>query len=464
MIRNKFIAVFLGVGIFLGASLLNAKGSVSDVPRKKDTLTAREAAIFYANVAARIQKEYVDDVTQDELLEGALQGMLSSLDPHSGYLTAEKLKLIKESVKGEYGGLGMEVTTKNGLVMIVTPMDDTPADRADLRPGDYIIMIDGRPVLNQDLSEIVKKMQGKPGTKVTLTIRRGDEPPFDVSLSRAVIKLKSVKWKIFDDVGYVRVINFINKNTKMEVVKAIKEIQSRLTKKLKGFVLDLRNNAGGLLDQAVDVTDIFIQDGLVVSIKGRSKEEQQSFRTGDDKDFINGLPLVVLINGGTASAPEIVAGALQDHGRAVILGTKSFGKGSVQVIMPMTNGGAIKMTTALYYTPSGRSIQKEGVEPDIEIKQAVDVKEIKARRLREKDFDNALENGEKDKKKKREKDKGLIDFLSDQEVSGEIPKDKALLSDFQLKNAVDVLKGMSIYSKSIVGKRRPKKTVAVKNP
>lgn len=454
------------------------KGSLFDVPKKKEKdLTPQEAAIFYANVAARIQKEYVHDVSQSQLLGGALNGMLTSLDPHSGYLSPEKFEMIKDSVKGEYEGLGMEVLPKNGLILIVSPMDDTPAERAGLKPGDYIIMVDGKPVLNEDLNDIVKKMQGKPGTKITLTIRRESKPPFDVTLSRAIIKVKAVKWKVFKDVGYIRITSFINKSTKNEVMDAIQSIQQKVGNKLKGYIIDLRNNAGGLLDQAVDVTDIFIKAGEVVSIRGRDPKDTQAFKTGDDEDFTKGLPLVVLINDGSASASEIMAGALQDHGRAVVVGTRSFGKGSVQVIMPLTNGGAIKMTTALYYTPSGRSIQKDGVEPDIYIPQSVDVKEVNSRVIREKDLSNALENGNvdsSDKEKEKDKDDSEAqednkDFFSIDEKdkdkdsdSEQHEKDKLLVSDFQLKRAVDIVKGMSIYAHSIVGKRK-KTTSLAKN-
>ena len=473
VMKNKYrLLAFMILSIPTLSSLsCFAKGSSLDVPEKQKVLTLQEAAIFYANVAARIKQEYVQDVPHEKLLEGALNGMLSSLDPHSAYLSPEKLKFIRDSVKGEYGGLGMEVQPKNGLILIVTPVDDTPAERAGLKPGDLIIMVDGEPVLNQDLAEVVKKMQGKPGTKITLTIRRGEKSPFDVTLSRAIIKIKAVKWKIIEDVGYIRITSFINKNTKNEVLNAIKKTQQKLGKNLKGFVIDLRNNAGGLLEQAVDVTDIFIKSGEVVSIKGRNEKETKIFKTGDDEDFTKGVPLVLLINEGSASAAEIMAGALQDYGRAVIVGTQSFGKGSVQVILPMINGGALKMTTSLYYTPLGRSIQKEGIQPDIVISQLVDMKKIRSRSIREKDLYRALKNGSpKDTSKKEEiskKEEDMSSFIDEflpldkeDEKNLKERKNPLLTSDFQLSRAVDILKGMSIYGHSIIEKPRHKRALA----
>lgn len=452
-----------------------AKGSVLDVPKESETkkvLTIKEAALFYASVASRVQQEYVEPVSQQTLLEGALEGMLSALDPHSSYLSSEKLKMIQDSLKGEYGGLGMEVTLQNGQVLVVSPMDDTPADRAGLKPGDYILKVDGKSILNQDLGNVVKKMQGKPGTSVVLTLQRGEQDPFDVTLSRAIIPVNVVKWRVIGDVGYIRLISFMNKNTKSEVVKAIDKIQKKLGSRLKGFVLDLRNNAGGLLDQAVDVTDIFIKSGTVVSIKGRHKKTEQIFKTNDDEDLIQGLPMVVLINGGSASASEIVAGALQDHRRAVITGTQSFGKGSVQVIMPMTNGGALKLTTAFYYTPSGRSIQKEGVHPDVEIHQTLPMQLNEEKSFREEDFSKALKEKTLKEKEDEGSDKKVPSFLeknlekkkkgkkqgkkqkngppqNSQKGPLHLLKTKEDEMDFQLKRALDVLKGMSIYAHSI---------------
>lgn len=425
-----------------------------DAPSKTKILAAKDASAFYENVASKVIEEYVDQVDQNTLLEGALNGMLTSLDPHSAYLSPEKLKDMRDSVNGEYAGLGMEVTVDKGLLMVVSPMDGSPAEKGGIKPGDFILAVDGKPTSIETLTESVKRMQGSSGTKVKLMLRRGTADPFELELTRAIIKVEPVKWRTEGNTGYIRITTFINKNTKDQVIMAIKKIKEKLGEKLKGYVLDLRNNAGGLLDQAVDVTDIFIKSGVVVSIRGRNDKLDQVFRTNDNEDLIDGLPLVVLINSGSASASEIVAGALQDHLRAVVVGTRSFGKGSVQVVMPMVNGGAIKLTTSRYFTPNGRSIQKEGIVPDVEIEQTADLSELEDEGLlREADLTHAITNGNKKKNEKHADADMIASKLSKEEVIKKI-------KDYQLERAIDVLRGMSLYGTHLRNKFEVKMTDA----
>ncbi|MFP4362192.1 MAG: S41 family peptidase [Alphaproteobacteria bacterium] len=381
----------------------------------------------FGDVFERVREEYVEDVSDEELIEAAISGMLSSLDPHSSYLDEEHYRDMQVQTRGEFGGLGIEVTMENGLVKVVSPIDDTPAFRAGIESGDLISAIDGEEVMGLTLSEAVELMRGPPNTDIELTIlREGAEEPREVELTRAVIKIPPVRSRVERGVGYLRVTTF-NEKTEDALVDAIETLEDEVDDELFGVVLDLRNNPGGLLDQAVDVTDLFLDRGEVVSTRGRSADEVQRFNASSG-DLLDGLPMVVLINGGSASASEIVAGALQDHRRAIVMGTRSFGKGSVQTIMPISDAGAIRLTTARYYTPAGSSIQASGIVPDIEVKQAtLDVEEDEDDR-REANLRGRLDN----------------DLVPNGD--GEEERTDLAERDYQLARAVDLLRGVSLFS------------------
>ena len=372
--------VFLGAGV---ATVTAQSSNSSDTYRQLN---------LFGDVFERVRAEYVEPVTDEQLIESAINGMLTSLDPHSSYLNKKSFQDMQVQTRGEFGGLGIEVTMENGLVKVVSPIDDTPAFRAGLQPGDLIVQLNGEAVMGLSLNEAVEKMRGPVGSELKVTVRRGEAgEPFTVSLTRAVIKVQSVRYRTEGDIGYIRITSF-NEQTQSGLEKAISSIQQQLGDKLKGFVLDLRNNPGGLLDQAVSVSDTFLDKGEIVSTRGRRAEEGTRFNAKPG-DLIKGLPMVVLVNGGSASASEIVAGALQDHKRAIIMGTQSFGKGSVQTIIPLPGHGAMRLTTARYYTPSGRSIQQLGITPDIEVHVAkVEDLDKNVVRRREADLKGALVN------------------------------------------------------------------------
>src|SRR6266404_3587374 len=324
---------------------------------------------LFGDVFELVRADYVDDVSDETLIEGAINGMLTALDPHSNYLNSKNFNDMKVQTRGEFGGLGIEVSMENGLVKVVSPIDDTPAAHAGLKPGDLITHLDGNPVQGLTLPEAVEKMRGPVNSDINLTIRRESQEPFDVKLTRAIIKIQSVRSHLEGkNIGYIRVTSF-NEQTDVGLNNAMKNLKQQADNKLIGVILDLRNNPGGLLDQAVAVSDAFLEKGEIVSTRGRRADDAQRYnaRAGD---IATGLPMAVLINGGSASASEIVAGALQDHHRAVLIGTKSFGKGSVQTIIPLAGHGAMRLTTARYYTPSGRSIQARGIDPDIVVEPA----------------------------------------------------------------------------------------------
>ena len=321
---------------------------------------------LFGEAFEKIKNNYVEEVSSKELIEAAIEGMLGSLDPHSTFLNSDELNELKVQTKGEFGGLGIEVTLENGFVKVISPIDDTPASRAGIKAGDLITHLDDEPVLGMTLSEAVAIMRGKAGSKIKLTVSRNENKTLQVEITRAVIELKAVKAKIQNNIGYIRVSSF-NQKVDTQIIDAISKFKKK--EKIIGYVLDLRNNPGGLLDQAVNVTDIFLNRGEIVSTRGRFDRDGSRYNA-IKSDLTNGLPLVVLINQGSASASEIVAGALQDHKRAIIMGTKSFGKGSVQTILPSGEKVALKLTTAKYYTPLGRSIQKTGIDPDILVEQA----------------------------------------------------------------------------------------------
>jgi carboxyl-terminal processing protease len=331
--------------------------------------TYRQLNLF-SDVFARIRSNYVEEVEDKEMIEAAINGMLTSLDPHSSFLNAERFEDMQVQTKGEFGGLGIEVTMENGLVKVISPIDDTPAFRAGIEAGDFITSLDGEPIMGMTLSEAVDQMRGKPGTTLTVTVaRKGERSSFDVDIIRDIIKIRSVRHRQEGDTAYIRITSF-NEQTEPGLEKAISELTEEIGEDLNGLILDLRNNPGGLLDQAVAVSDAFLDHGEIVQTRGRDPQDVQRYHA-QKGDLIDGLPIIVLINGGSASASEIVAGALQDYNRALIVGTKSFGKGSVQTIIPLgREKGAMRLTTARYFTPSGRSIQAEGIEPDLIVEPA----------------------------------------------------------------------------------------------
>jgi carboxyl-terminal processing protease len=428
---------------------LHARESEADKteePVKEDTY---ELLNLFGEVFQRVRTDYVEPVKDSDLIENAINGMLTSLDPHSSYLNEKSFKEMQVQTKGEFGGLGIEVTMDNGLVKVVSPIDDTPAFKAGVHAGDYITHIDDEPVMGMSLSEAVDKMRGLVDTTVKITIaREGESEPLDMMIKRAVIKIQSARSKLFDDVIYLRITSF-NEQTfdkmKEEFDKQIKEMKD---KKLRGIVLDLRNNPGGLLDQAIAVSDAFINQGEIVSTRGRDPEQTKRY-SARPGDIANGAPIVVLINNGSASASEIVSGALQDHKRGIIMGTKSFGKGSVQTVIPLPEHGAMRLTTSRYFTPSGHSIQAKGIEPDIEVEQAK-IEPVKKDRMRlEANLKNRLKNDEvdgdfltKNRKGEEKKDgKAEKDTVTDRTVDGEI----TAAQDFQLSRALDLLRGLAVY-------------------
>ena len=346
---------------------------------------------LFGDVFERVRADYVEPVTDRDLVDNSLNGMLTGLDPHSSYMNAKQFRDMQVQTRGEFGGLGLEVTQDNGIIKVITPIDDTPASRAGMKSGDLILSLDNMSVQGLSLNDAVDRMRGPPGSTIKLLIKReGVEKPLDVSMQREIIKVQVVKSAMYDGVGYVRLASF-NEQTDPGLRTAITKLKAQAGGSLKGFILDLRNNPGGLLDQAVDVCDDFIPDGEIVSTRARHSEDSQRWNARGT-DLVAGVPMVVLINGGSASASEIVAGALQDHQRAVIEGTRSFGKGSVQTVIPMKPGdGAIRLTTARYYTPSGRSIQGLGIAPDVPVSESRD-EETRFLPDHEADLNHALKN------------------------------------------------------------------------
>lgn len=385
---------------------------------------------IFAEIFGKIKSDYVEDIDDSQLLNDAIKGMLDGLDPHTVYLDPESFREMNIDTHGEFGGLGLEVTMENGVIRIVAPIDDTPAHKAGLKSGDLIISMDGVQVKGLSLAESVSLMRGKPGSEIVLTIVRKDRPePFEVTLKRAIIQLESVRAELLETgFGYVRVIQF-----QIGTATSLRQQLARLAREagtaLKGLVLDLRDNPGGVLDGAIQVSDTFLRDGLIVSTRGRAEDSEVTF-SASPKDYLNDAPLVVLVNGGSASASEIVAGALQDHGRALILGTTTFGKGSVQTILPMLNGAALKLTTARYYTPNDRSIQATGITPDVVSQPAESSQTLDrdASRLRESDLAGHLEN----------------ELEKDQNATVDTKTDPLLFSDLQVREALNILKGMVI--------------------
>ena len=426
---NAFLKVILLLTLFI---LLAPKtyGSSSDEEKYK-------YLDLFGQVFDRVRSSYVEEVTDQELIEKAIDGMLSGLDPHSGFMNEEVFQEMQMDTEGKFGGLGIEITMEEGFVKVIAPIEDTPAYEAGVLAGDYIIQIDETPVFGLTLNEAVELMRGKKGEPITITISREGTEPFEVNIIRDIIKIQSVKHEVYDNIGYLRITSF-TEQTEDGLIKSINKIQNE-HKKIKGFVLDLRSNPGGLLTQAVKVTDIFLKRGEIVSTRGRDTKDIRRYRA-KNKDLTNGKPIVVLINGGSASASEIVAGALQDHRRAIIVGTQSFGKGSVQTIIPFQrskegNVSGIRLTTARYYTPSGESIQGKGINPDIIVEQG-EFESYEFERYSESDLKDSLDKEDEENTNNNTEDADLSE------------KEERLSKDYQLKRALDLLKGLSIFEES----------------
>ncbi len=389
----------------------------------------------FTEILDRVEKEYVEPVDSDKLMQGAINGLMKSLDPHSSFMTAEMYKELEVETRGSFGGIGIEITILKDVLTVVSPIEDTPAYNAGVKAGDQIIRIDGKPTKDITIMEAVSKLRGPKDTTVTITImREGMAKPKDIPIIRSIIKIRSIKSKIFDDhVGYIRISSF-QERTGDDLKKALREIEAK-GRPLKGIVVDMRNNPGGLLNQSVEVSDAFLKRGVIVSTRGRSKSMESKSTAKDDGDEPT-CPLVVLVNEGTASAAEIVAGALQDNGRALVLGTQTFGKGSVQTVIPLEDGAAMKLTTAKYYTPKGRSIQAEGITPDIIVKLVKPPEEKESAEnhlLRERDL------------------QGHIKSPNENEANPEEAKKEPddLAKDNQLKNAIDIIRSWDILKKNL---------------
>jgi len=395
---------------------------------------AYEHLDLFGQIFDRVRSEYVEDITDEELIEKAIDGMLTGLDPHSGYMNEKVWEEMQMDTSGKFGGLGIEITMEEGYIKVISPIEDTPAYEAGVVAGDIIIQIDSTPVFGLTLSEAVDLMRGDKGQPILITISRCGLEPFELKIIRDIIKIQSVKHEIINDIGYLRITSF-TEQTESGLLKSIEEIKKILNDKQVGFILDLRSNPGGLLSQSIKVSDIFLERGEIVSTRGRKKEDIKRYRAKKG-DIINGLPLVIIINGGSASASEIVAGALQDHKRAIIIGTTSFGKGSVQTIIPFKKSNSensitgIRLTTARYYTPSGESIQGKGIKPDIIIKQGT-FKSNEFKRLSEADLKDSLESEGEKKAEEEIKDINRLD------------------KDYQLARAISLIQAINIYQQTI---------------
>ena len=439
------LTAFIMLGLFMSAPIVHAQDSEDDrtagsqPEHTNDYSETYKQLDLFGDVFERARAQYVEPISDEELIENAINGMLSGLDPHSSYLDEEKFKDMQVSTRGEFGGLGIEVTMENGVVKVVSPIDDTPAAAAGVLAGDYIVELDGEPVMGLTLSEAVDKMRGKVGEPIDIVIsREGAEGPIELTIIRDIIKIRSVRHRVEGNSGYLRITTF-NQNAASGIRKGIQEIQDELGTKLNGYVLDLRNNPGGLLDQAIAVSDIFLDKGEIVSTRGRDEADTKR-DNATAGDLANGLPIVVLINGGSASASEIVAGALQDHKRGIVMGEQSFGKGSVQTVMALPGHGAIRLTTARYYTPSGRSIQAKGIEPDIPVELAR-IETLKYDRVKEADLKGALDKKEEEEKKPEASN-------DNKNKDGEDEDEKKEIVDYQLSRALDLLSGLTLYRDS----------------
>jgi len=423
---------------FLIFTFLTSSLQIQAASKNKETY---EYLDLFGQIFDRVRLKYVDEVTDEELIEKAIDGMLTGLDPHSGYMDEEIWEEMQMDTRGKFGGLGIEITMEEGFIKVISPIEDTPAFKANILAGDFIIQIDDTPVFGLTLSEAVDLMRGEKGESITITISRDGKEPFEVDIIRDIIKIQSVKHESIGNIGYLRITSF-TEQTESGLIKSIESIKKELDNKQLGFILDVRSNPGGLLTQSVKVSDIFLDRGEIVSTRGRNKNDIDRYRAKKG-DLINGQPLVVLINGGSASASEIVAGALQDHKRAVIIGTKSFGKGSVQTIIPFRKSNSakittgIRLTTARYYTPSGKSIQGKGIEPDIIIEQGTfESKEFD--RLSEADLIDSLESEEKE--------------VTNSNENNDENNYERLKKDYQLSRAIDLINGINIYQQTLLEK------------
>jgi len=440
--KNKFIMAVLAASFLVLPFGLMVAPTAQAQEKPKNTAETYRLLNLFGDVFERVRADYVEESSDEALIEAAIAGMLTSLDPHSSYLNSKSYSDMQVQTRGRFGGLGIEVTMESGLVKVVSPIDDTPAFRAGMKPGDLISQLDGEAVMGLTLAEAVDRMRGKVGTDIKLMVLREGLEPFEVTITRAVIKIRSVRSRLEGNVGYVRISSF-SAQAHLGVRKAITGFRTEIGNDLEGIVLDLRNNPGGLLDQAVSVSDDFLERGEIVSTRSRKAEDTQRFNARPG-DLTNGLPIVVLINGGSASASEIVAGALQDHKRAIILGSKSFGKGSVQTIIPVSGQGAMRLTTARYYTPSGSSIQGVGIEPDIKVGLAKIEEITQPKGRREADLRGALDNGIEDSKKPDTPAKGEDKAKdSDKEKAGTATSN----GDYQLNRALDLIRGVAMFSK-----------------
>ncbi|MDG1467119.1 MAG: S41 family peptidase [Alphaproteobacteria bacterium] len=437
--NNKKTILF----IFFIYAIIPLKAINADTNRQE---TYKQLNLF-GDVFQRVQEQYVEEVTDKKLIESAISGMLQSLDPHSSYLSADSYKDMQVKTKGKFGGLGIEITMEDGVVKVVSPIDDTPAAKAGMMSGDLIIGVDGESIRGLTINESVSKLRGPVGSKVVITVVRDKKDPYEIEIKRDIINIKSVKHNIIKNIGYVRLTTFSDTTTS-GLEKALTEIKKNIGNKFQGLILDLRNNPGGLLNQSISVADAFLNQGEIVSTQGRN-DDDTSRVFAKKGDLINGQPLVILINSGSASASEIVAGALKDHSRAIIIGTRSFGKGSVQSIIPLAGNGAMRLTTARYFTPSGISIQAKGIEPDIIVEAGVtDLKKAKNDNRREENLRGALD-------KKKNSKKTEIDTDSDKPLT---PLEK-LLQDNQISRAVDMIRGISLFNKNELSQ----KTFSAKN-
>ncbi len=427
-IRKLNICAFSIIIIVLFSFNINAEEKNSNVYKQLN---------MFGEVYERVRREYVEEVSDKELIEAAIQGMLQSLDPHSSFMNSETFDDMQVQTKGEFGGLGIEVSMEDGFVKVVSPIDDTPAYEAGVQAGDYIIEIDGVSVYGMSLGDAVDMMRGLVNTEITIKISRGEEEPFDIKIIRDRIKVQSVKARREGNAAYLRITSF-NEKTQSGLLKNMKKLKEEIGENITGVILDLRNNPGGLLNQAVAVSDAFLDRGEIVSTRGRKQRGQQKF-SATSGDISDGLPVVILINGGSASASEIVAGALQDHRRAIIMGTTSFGKGSVQTIIPVQRDSAMRLTTARYYTPSGNSIQAKGIVPDIIVNQAK-IEELEQ-------FSNRKESDLKGHLENPTEGNANLEKIKKEKSIAEV-KDKKI--DYQLNRAIDLLEGISLYKKNNV--------------
>ena len=438
--KNFKLFLIVSIGVFVGFVSAFSFSQINIKPIKVDEKITKKNKDFIDQIIKKVKNDYVDEKTDDQLAEAAASGILSSLDPHSSYLNEDALKEIGVQTKGEFGGLGIEITNELTVTKVISAIEDTPAFRAGIKTGDYIIKINDKNSIGLSIEEVVKKLRGRPGTSVKITIlRKGEKEPLVKNLTRQVIKVKAVKSAQFNDVAYVK-INTFSQQASSGLEAEIKKLKNKIGEKnLKGLVLDLRNNPGGLLDQAIKVSDIFLpKNSLIVSIKGRAIEERKYLDLIDEQLIAN-LPVVVLINEGSASASEIVAGALQDNKRAVIMGVKSFGKGSVQSVIPLENNqGALRLTTSLYYTPSGKSIQAQGIEPNIVLNDAKIEKQIdKIEKDSEADLQGhikvQLQQAIEDSKKEQVNDDNQAIYAQ----------------DYQLARAIDLIRGIGVFNHKI---------------